>query len=1050
MHFNIATFNIRGLNDQQKQNDLSQDVDKFEIDVVALQETKMKEGCDRNLGQHRLILHSTENPNYGTGFMISPKWAKSVYKSWNISDRLSVLQLDLEAKPNRIQKYTYKVRQVKRRTGINITIDRTKAQRRELITIINVYAPTSDLVNEDDSEICGIYSKISELIKEFKQNYVFIAGDFNARIGKRKRDETCLGRFSRGQRNAAGQRLIDFCNLNDLFIANSAFQHPARHITTWENNRITHFNANKDNAYTKMVTLRSQIDFVLVPNDYKRILTNARSHNGTLTFTDHRLVKCTTNIAPYKRYKRNNNSDKHKLFDCTKLTRDTNVRTQYQHEIQRHLSEPIPAESATQPTSNENESEWNQLKDFILQSAEKTVGFKEDRVRGRIFSPEVHKLSVQQKETKLQISNCDDVDKVTALRKQRNAILKKIKATNLEIKEKGIVEKINEINKCKDTMKTFKAIRELSRKPAENPYVHDEKGRNITQPDAIYRAVRTHFNNHFNDENQPTLKQFLNPPAPLTKPIVVAEVVKATKKLNNNRAAGHDHITAELIKYAPAEVHTKITSILNRCFTHNEPIQVSKGMLVALPKPKKPKGPLKNLRPVILLPIIRKILSNITLERIKDRVNVYLSASQSAYREKRSTSDIVCCHRWVAARIQKFQETVYITGIDMSSAFDTIRRQKLLEIFATFLEQDEVRIIQFLLSDTTLDIKMDGVSEPKEFSTNMGSPQGDALSGMCFNVYFENALRKLRMAMSTNPIFDEHLYHQRIEMSLPEECIYADDYDYITDKIEQRDKLNLVVKEILEKENLLVNESKTENVTIVRNRKTKDKTVIDEPWRLAIKLGSKLGDTEDIAYRKQLSNVTLHTIEDSWVKKDHVKQSIKLQAYKALVKPILLYNASTWGLTATDEKSLDAFHRQQLRYVLNVKYPRIMRNITVYKTADEKPLSLQILSARWRLLGHCLRLPTDTPVMKAIRHYFKPSSAPGFRGKSRTTLPVTLHNDILRVATPIRGPFGILGLKTSNDLDKLIRLADNRKEWTQLVNRLYDAAEVSISAGPSS
>ena len=76
---------------------------------------------------------------------------------------------------------------------------------------------------------------------------------------------------------------------------------------------------------------------------------------------------------------------------------------------------------------------------------------------------------------------------------------------------------------------------------------------------------------------------------------------------------------------------------------------------------------------------------------------------------------------------------------DMSSAFDTIRRQKLLEIFATFLEHDEAEIMQFLLSDTTLDIKMDGVSEPKEFSTNMGSPQGDTLSGMCFNVYFEIA-----------------------------------------------------------------------------------------------------------------------------------------------------------------------------------------------------------------------------------------------------------------------------------------------------------------------
>ena len=75
-----------------------------------------------------------------------------------------------------------------------------------------------------------------------------------------------------------------------------------------------------------------------------------------------------------------------------------------------------------------------------------------------------------------------------------------------------------------------------------------------------------------------------------------------------------------------------------------------------------------------------------------------MSASHTAYQEENSTTDIVCYHRWIAARVQKWQEKVYITGIDMSSAFDTIRRKKLIEIFATFLEEDEVRLIQFLLA----------------------------------------------------------------------------------------------------------------------------------------------------------------------------------------------------------------------------------------------------------------------------------------------------------------------------------------------------------------
>jgi exonuclease III len=1040
--FNIGTFNVRGLNDPQKQEHLRRDAEIFKMDVVALQETKMRVGTDTNLGKSRLIVHSTTDHNHGTGFIVAPKWAHAVYKTWRVSNRLSVLQLELNHREDRIQRYTCKVNRSRRRPGVVIS----KAKRRDLITIINVYAPTADLVKKDEKEITEMYASIDSLMEEFKQNIIFIVGDFNARIGK-SQGEHCIGRFSKGKRNEPGQRMVDFCTLHDLFIANSAFQHPAKHITTWEQHR-------SNNTQTGMITIRSQIDYVLCSRPLKHILIDARSHSGTLTDSDHRLIKCRTDITPYHRYKRPDKPAQKKQFDCARL-KEASVRAQYQLEIRRLRSQQL-----TQPANNEDM--WDRVKVMINESAEKTVGYRQNRVRDRKYNAEVQKLSDQQKDLRVQITACQDVDKVRGLKHQRNQILARIKKKNLDLKERDILAKIAIINDSKDTAKTFKAIRELSRKPAENPYVHDAKGRHITQPNAIYKTVRAHFNDHFNDPDQPMLEQFRTPPAPLTKPITPAEVAEGAKRLNNNRAAGYDNITAELLKYAPAEVYVDTATVLNKCFTHNEGIQVSKGLLVALPKPGKPKGPLKNLRPVILLPIIRKVLSILVLVRIKDRVEEYLSASQAAYREKRSTTDIVCCHRWIGARVQKRQERVYITGIDMSSAFDTIRRKKLIEIFATFLEEDEVRLIQFLLADTTLDIKMHGVSDPQPFSTNMGSPQGDALSGMCFNVYFENALKKLRAAMKADPILDEHSYSCRsTEVSLPEECIYADDYDFITDTIEQRDKLNNIVRDILLEENLLVNESKTENIIVERHKRTKDKEVVDEPWRLATKLGSKLGDSEDIAQRKLRANTTLHTIEKSWYRGDHVKQSVKLQTYKTMVKPILTYNGGTWGMTAQDEQGLNSFHRQQLRKVLNVKWPRRMSNKNVYKLTGETPLSLQLLSARWRLFGHCLRLPQDTPVQKAVRHYFTPSSSPGFRGRARITLPVTLHNDIYTACTGTRllirrntstgqysidGPLGIRGLQTSHELAKLQALAGNRTDWNQLVKAIYDAAEGRLAA----
>ena len=63
-----------------------------------------------------------------------------------------------------------------------------------------------------------------------------------------------------------------------------------------------------------------------------------------------------------------------------------------------------------------------------------------------------------------------------------------------------------------------------------------------------------------------------------------------------------------------------------------------------------------NLRPVILLPVIRKILSNVVLAKMKPKVDEYLPLSQSAYREKINTGDIIWSYIWIIAKTQKVKE----------------------------------------------------------------------------------------------------------------------------------------------------------------------------------------------------------------------------------------------------------------------------------------------------------------------------------------------------------------------------------------------------------
>ena len=72
-----------------------------------------------------------------------------------------------------------------------------------------------------------------------------------------------------------------------------------------------------------------------------------------------------------------------------------------------------------------------------------------------------------------------------------------------------------------------------------------------------------------------------------------------------------------------------------------------------------------------------------------------------------------------------------------------IPREKLVVILETIPHKDELQMVKFLLRDTKLQIKMSD-TEPTTFNANIGSPQGDGLSGVLFHIYFENSLRKLR------------------------------------------------------------------------------------------------------------------------------------------------------------------------------------------------------------------------------------------------------------------------------------------------------------------
>ena len=431
-------------------------------------------------------------------------------------------------------------------------------------------------------------------------------------------------------------------------------------------------------------------------------------------------------------------------------------------------------------------------------------------------------------------------------------------------------------------------------------------------------------------------------------------------------------------------------------------------MLILLQKPGKPVGPLTSVRPIVLLSALRKILSLVVLSRIATKVDNFLSPSQSGFRRGRSTADVVFGYRWLCAKAQRQRVTYRISMHRPKSRFRHHPPRQ--EVLQSFLDEPELRMIRFLLAATSLEPRL-STGECHAFASTIGTPQGDSLSPVLFTVYLEAALRDLRSSLPPRPPADA---------KLPLDVEYADDIDFISYSRPYLNEIERIAPVCLGEWSLQINAAKTERTSVIRQV---DRT--HESWRTTRKLGSLLGEVEDVTRRMQLANVSFHKMWTVWFRGAQISLLLRLRLYSAFVLPVLTYNMGTWGLTKTELSRLDAHHRRHLRQIIGIRWPHRISNDALYRRTHSSPISAAIRAARWSLFGHVLRLPLDAPVQRANDAYLEDTGTPKFRGRPRCTLPTTLGENLRRIGRQLRN---------SDDIDALRTL--DRSTWRDLGREL--------------
>ena len=119
----------------------------------------------------------------------------------------------------------------------------------------------------------------------------------------------------------------------------------------------------------------------------------------------------------------------------------------------------------------------------------------------------------------------------------------------------------------------------------------------------------------------------------------------------------------------------------------------------------------------------------------------------------------------------------------------------------------------------------------------------------------------------------------------------------------------------------------------------------------------------------------------------------------------------------------------------------------IYTQTDSIPVSVEIAERRWSLLGHILRLESETPANRAMVQYFKKTIGGTKRtiyaGAQKTSV-MTMLRDEYRTYTnaTVKQIVGTSHFTHGIDLDKFRVIAQEGTKWAALINHITNMMRV--------
>ena len=105
----------------------------------------------------------------------------------------------------------------------------------------------------------------------------------------------------------------------------------------------------------------------------------------------------------------------------------------------------------------------------------------------------------------------------------------------------------------------------------------------------------------------------------------------------------------------------------------------------------------------------------------------------------------------------------------------------------------------------------------------------------------------------------------------------------------------------------------------------------------------------------------------------NISISIKVITFKTYIESIFLYNSELWTITKNLHTQIDSFQRRLIRtFILNVKWPKTVKNDTIYNITKTTPWTEKIKYKRLKWFRKFASLSPNTSVRQALEYVLSP------------------------------------------------------------------------------